>query len=214
MEEAFVMSIADRIQQLRKSRGISQEELAENIGVSRQAVSKWESGQSTPDIEKISLLSDFFETTTDYLIKGIEPVKESDSRRNAMAFAVAGTILNAIGLILSIVIWIEQQRAYTVGIGLIIMLLGTGLFLAGQFADAKEKRKAKILFMLPNIWILSFIPLSCVYNIWNGLAGGFYFLLAPVPLLVNSVRTFALFWAVYIVICVATDIVIIIKRQV
>lgn len=74
------MSIADRIQQLRKSRGISQEELAEKAGVSRQAVSKWESGQSTPDIEKISLLSDFFETTTDYLIKGIEPVKEFEGK--------------------------------------------------------------------------------------------------------------------------------------
>ncbi len=40
------MNIADRIQHLRKSRGISQEELAEQIGVSRQAVSKWESGVS------------------------------------------------------------------------------------------------------------------------------------------------------------------------
>ena len=55
------MNIADRIQHLRKSRGISQEELAEQIGVSRQAVSKWESGQSTPDLEKIILLSDYFD---------------------------------------------------------------------------------------------------------------------------------------------------------
>ena len=45
------MNIADRIQNLRKARGISQEELADKIGVSRQAVSKWESEQSTPDIE-------------------------------------------------------------------------------------------------------------------------------------------------------------------
>ena len=47
------MNIADRIQILRKSRGISQEELAEKMGVSRQAVSKWESEQSSPDIDKI-----------------------------------------------------------------------------------------------------------------------------------------------------------------
>ena len=47
------MTIADRIQNLRKTRGISQEELADRIGVSRQAVSKWESKQSTPDVEKI-----------------------------------------------------------------------------------------------------------------------------------------------------------------
>ena len=74
------MNIADRIQLLRKSKGISQEELADKIGVSRQAVSKWESEQSTPDIEKIILLSDYFQTTTDYILKGIEPVKEYDKK--------------------------------------------------------------------------------------------------------------------------------------
>ncbi len=69
------MNIGDRIQTLRKLRGISQEELADKIGVSRQSVSKWESEQSTPDLVKVILLSDFFETTTDYLLKGIEPAK-------------------------------------------------------------------------------------------------------------------------------------------
>ena len=68
------MNTADRIQQLRKAKGISQEELADKIGVSRQAGSKWESEQATPDVEKILLLSDYFEVTTDYLLKGIEPV--------------------------------------------------------------------------------------------------------------------------------------------
>ena len=67
------MNFAERIQKLRKARGISQEELAEQLGVSRQAVGKYESGQSTPDIEKIILLSEFFGVTTDYLLKGIEP---------------------------------------------------------------------------------------------------------------------------------------------
>lgn len=57
------MNIADRIQHLRKVKGISQEELANQIGVSRQSVSKWESEQTLPDIEKIILLSDFFEVT-------------------------------------------------------------------------------------------------------------------------------------------------------
>ena len=45
-----MMNIADRIQALRKARGISQEELADRVGVSRQAVSKWEGEQSTPDL--------------------------------------------------------------------------------------------------------------------------------------------------------------------
>ena len=72
------MNVADRIQNLRKIKGISQEQLAEAIGVSRQAVSKWESEQSTPDLEKIILMSDFFDVTTDYLLKGIEPTNETE----------------------------------------------------------------------------------------------------------------------------------------
>ena len=69
------MSLADRIQNLRKQKGISQETLADIVGVSRQAVSKWESEQSTPDLDKILIMSDYFEVTTDYLLKGIEPTK-------------------------------------------------------------------------------------------------------------------------------------------
>ena len=68
------MNIADRIQYLRKQNGYSQEELADKVGVSRQAVSKWESEQSIPDLEKVIIMSELFEVTTDYILKGIEPV--------------------------------------------------------------------------------------------------------------------------------------------
>ena len=74
------MNMADRIQYLRKTKGLSQEELADKIGVSRQAVSKWESEQSTPDIEKIIMMSEIFEVTTDYILKGIEPVNITDKK--------------------------------------------------------------------------------------------------------------------------------------
>ena len=70
------MDIADRIQSLRKTKGISQEELADKVGVSRQAVSKWESGQSAPDLEKIIIMSECFGVTTDYILKGIETATE------------------------------------------------------------------------------------------------------------------------------------------
>lgn len=55
-KEVSNMNIADRIQTLRKTKGLSQEQLADEIGVSRQAVSKWESEQTTPDLEKIILM--------------------------------------------------------------------------------------------------------------------------------------------------------------
>ena len=74
------MNIADRIQYLRKQKGYSQEELAEKVGVSRQAVSKWESEQSTPDLEKVIAMSELFEVTTDYILKGIEPVSTTNRK--------------------------------------------------------------------------------------------------------------------------------------
>ena len=63
------MILADKIIRLRKRNGWSQEELAEKMNVSRQAVSKWESAQTIPDLEKILLLSSLFGVTTDYLLK-------------------------------------------------------------------------------------------------------------------------------------------------
>ena len=77
------MTIADRIQSLRKSKGMSQEELADAVGVSRQAVSKWESEQATPDLDKVVIMSDIFEVTTDYLLKGIDPVKNDEHKTMA-----------------------------------------------------------------------------------------------------------------------------------
>lgn len=79
------MKLSDRIQYLRKSRGMSQEELAEKIGVSRQAVSKWESEQSMPDLDKVILLSDFFGVTTDYLLKGTEPELQEENKKTGRA---------------------------------------------------------------------------------------------------------------------------------
>lgn len=63
------MILAEKIIQLRKQLGWSQEELAEKLSVSRQAVSKWESGNSIPDIEKIINMSGIFGVSTDYLLK-------------------------------------------------------------------------------------------------------------------------------------------------
>lgn len=63
------MILADKIIRLRKKAGWSQEELAEQLGVTRQSVSKWEGAQSVPDIEKILQMSRIFGVTTDYLLK-------------------------------------------------------------------------------------------------------------------------------------------------
>lgn len=63
------MILAEKIIRLRKKNGWSQEELAEKMQVSRQAVSKWEGAQTVPDLEKILMLGRLFGVTTDYLLK-------------------------------------------------------------------------------------------------------------------------------------------------
>lgn len=73
------MNVSDRIQSLRKAKGISQEQLGEALGISRQAVSKWESGQSIPDIGNIIQMSEVFGVTTDYLLTGKQQDAASQS---------------------------------------------------------------------------------------------------------------------------------------
>lgn len=63
------MNFSEKLQILRKEKRLSQEGLAEKLNVSRQAVSKWESGQSFPELDKIIILSDIFSVTVDELVK-------------------------------------------------------------------------------------------------------------------------------------------------
>ena len=76
------MILADKIIRLRKKNGWSQEELAEKMNVSRQAVSKWEGAQTIPDLEKILQLGTLFDVTTDYLLKD-EIVEEEFSNEDS-----------------------------------------------------------------------------------------------------------------------------------
>jgi len=63
------MTLGEKIQVLRKQSGMSQEQLAEHITISRQAISRWELNESVPDIENIVQLSRIFGVSTDYLLK-------------------------------------------------------------------------------------------------------------------------------------------------
>ena len=66
------MSLGNHLFHARKKKGLSQEEVAEKLGISRQTVSKWEAGQSYPDFTRLVMLSDFFDMTLDELVKDID----------------------------------------------------------------------------------------------------------------------------------------------
>ena len=66
------MKFNERLMALRKKQGLSQEELGFELGVSRQTVSKWESGQSYPDFQRLVLLADYFDISLDELVRGLD----------------------------------------------------------------------------------------------------------------------------------------------
>ena len=66
------MKFSEKLLTLRKAKNLTQEQLAEKLDVSRQSISKWESGQAVPEMEKIVALSVVFNVTTDYLLKSSE----------------------------------------------------------------------------------------------------------------------------------------------
>lgn len=129
------MTLAEKILHLRTQQGLSQLELAERLGVSRQSVSKWETGQSVPDLDKLIKLADLFGITVDELVREEErpqpPRPEPQppqvvyvrERRSLTATQRAGICVEAAGLILALL--------GVTGFGAIIILIGVGLLLLG-----------------------------------------------------------------------------------
>lgn len=88
------MAFGETLTSLRKAKGLSQEQLAETLNIARQTISKWELNQSTPDMKYIAQLSDFFNVSTDYLIKGEneeQRVLESESKQSGDTIQSANT---------------------------------------------------------------------------------------------------------------------------
>ena len=194
------MNLADRIQSLRKAKGISQEQLADQIGVSRQAVSKWESEQSTPDLDKIILLSDFFDVTTDYLLKGIEPVKDHREKRKdqtSRILYIASSALIFIGLFCAFGGWYAEQTMEVIWGSMIIQAVGVaGYFMARLLSPVK----ACFYINWLNLLGIAFMPVSMITGYlatllsWEGW-------ISPYPVgLFHSL----LFWVVFLVFSVGS----------
>jgi transcriptional regulator with XRE-family HTH domain len=102
------MTFHDKLRQCRKESGLSQEDIAEKLHVSRQAVSKWERGINEPDIETIVRLSDLYGVTIDQLLRADLSVvrklavKERSYKRLLVAVAALGAILLVILLTISV----------------------------------------------------------------------------------------------------------------
>ena len=88
------MGFNNKLYELRKQKGFSQEELANRLNVSRQTVSKWEVGDSTPDMEKLAAISDLFGISLDELVLDKAPVQnDGNSTRSDIVNQVAKKVL-------------------------------------------------------------------------------------------------------------------------
>lgn len=187
------MNIADRIQNLRKMKGISQEELADKVGVSRQAVSKWESEQSSPDLDKIIIMSDYFEVTTDYILKGIEPPKqtgeENDNFIAGQILYIASTAFIVIGLLCAFGGWHAEQTAESIWGSMIIQVVGIVGYLIAKIIS---KAKAPFLVNYLNVIIILFMPISLFVGVV------FNRIVAPYPVDIISALFFGIAYSITI----------------
>ena len=93
MQGGRVMNLSEKLVKLRKQSGLSQQELADQLNVSRQSVSKWELNESVPDISNILALSEIYHVSTDYLLKDSI---ENDTKENRIDLMIV--ILHALFL--------------------------------------------------------------------------------------------------------------------
>lgn len=128
------MKFNENLKYLRKKEGLTQEELAEKLNVSRQSVTKWENGQALPDIEKVKEIAYFFSTSVDSLIGEIESKTENKIKKRIddigyFIFAYVVLAWMAIGSIHITVNKIFADENITIGITVLSVIIAFSLFI-------------------------------------------------------------------------------------
>ncbi len=166
MKEGEAMQMGERIAILRKKKGLSQEELAAVIGVSRQSISKWESSQSVPDLDKIIQLCTYFDVSSDHLILGKE--SEDEKRHlNIKTIVLLVSAFNLCGLIFGCALWLEYMSYPAFVVGPLVMIISCVFYVWAMMnhKNQEDKIKAQRIFWYLNTWILLFYPFVVLTNI-------------------------------------------------
>ena len=151
------MSLGERLLELRKSKHLSQEELAFKLDVTRQTISKWETDQSTPDFDKIMPLCELYGITSDELLTGLkkeEEVKESNSNEVSNKSKRLGLVIS-IFLFFVAIAWmvladefLKLKDGISVPVFLLIIAVGVCIIVynyAGTTKKNKEEKKDKTI---------------------------------------------------------------------
>jgi len=127
--------LSEKLYKLRKKSGLSQEQLAEQLNVSRQAISKWEQGTAVPESEKLISISNYFGVTVDYLLKEdtkdtmnttAEDVEENPKMKAGIAICIAGIVSMVIWGLLSI---FRPETSNQLSDSSMLTIDGNGIFL-------------------------------------------------------------------------------------
>ena len=181
------MNLAQRIQSLRKQKGLSQENLAHELGVSRQAVSKWESEQAYPDLDKIILISDYFHVSSDYLLKGTlaENTEPETHKEIPPILEYIATFLFITGFVTTCLLWYHYQTSlcflpvlFADGAGILLHLIHLSTC---ESSDKKERNRK---FWAINIWPVGFIPSMLAADYAWYLPYPLSYILCPLPVLI------------------------------
>lgn len=183
LERGENMSLGQRLVELRKSKQMSQEEVADKLNVTRQTISKWETDQSTPDFDKIIPLCQLFEISSDELLTGKKKTikKEMDFKENKQKRTI-GLVISILLYFLSIV-WIMisipvLQINPIVGSAIFILICGisTCILIYSRVMYKKEKteeEKAKnklykqIEDILGIITVIIYLGISFITLAWH-----------------------------------------------
>jgi len=190
------MKLNEKILYYRKAAKLSQEELASRVGVSRQAVSKWELGDATPEVDKLLALSRAFGVTTDELLSEGEPEELSrpleegtetpppaagEARLTRQGWIHNATALSlavcAVGLLLALGGWLfggiasyEWVSSMLIA-GLMVQVLGFLLFELAVPRMGEARGIARLKFYMAACWLLS--PLLLIEVFWYGFWHGY-----------------------------------------
>ena len=121
------MEFSEKLQELRKSRSLTQEELAEALFVSRTAISKWESGRGYPNIDSLKEISRFFSVTIDDLICSDEMITVAEKEKREFADKYVSLICNVLDILLVILMFIPVYGNGTVSSETVSLLGLTGI---------------------------------------------------------------------------------------
>ena len=143
------MEFNEKLQELRKSRSLTQEELAEALFVSRTAISKWESGRGYPSIDSLREISRYFSVTIDDLICSEEMISVAENEKKEFADKSLSLICNAMDILLAILLFIPA------------------------FGNGPESSETVSLFGLTGItpWVKNVFIVMIATAILNGICG-------------------------------------------